>query len=487
MKRFVSLILLVCMTLTLVACATDSGNNGDLENDTQDIGSDKTAYSTVRKQDYDGYEVNVTTCSAAEYGMDWEAESLNGSVVNDLIFKRNALIENDYNVTFKLHHLGREDVFSSVRNGSLSGDVHDIYGLHQKTIALAQEGLLYDLNTVEDIDLTQEWWDQNWIKTMKVQGSVYSLVGDISPYTLLSSSLLLFNKNLFDDLDLEYPYEFVKSGKWTYEEFKKYIVDYSKDLDENGVYDTEDQYGIVGVGGMAVFGSMYSCDFSFVYNKKGELVLGYNQDKLISIYSKMFDTWVTQNNYFAKSGLSGDAMFATMEETYDIFKDGRALFCTTSFKQAELYLMDMDKDFGILTMPKFDEDQKEYCSYVNPSVPTTAMAANVKNPDMIGNIIEACCALNYDTVTPELYETVAKLQRVRDLESAEILDIVFRSKVFDPSHWYMISGFEDSVWQQLTSESNGLVSELSRYTSSALKEVEYINTQYRKLAQQNES
>ena len=66
--------------------------------------------------------------------------------------------------------------------------------------------------TLDDIDTTKEWWDQEWVNTMSIHGSLFSLVGDFSIGSLQSLSCMCFNKNLFDDRKLEYPYKLVENG-----------------------------------------------------------------------------------------------------------------------------------------------------------------------------------------------------------------------------------------------------------------------------------
>ena len=60
------------------------------------------------------------------------------------------------------------------------------------------------------------------------------MTGDISYLSLAETECMLFNKKLFDDLGEEYPYELVKSGKWTFDEFKRLVEAGTKDLNGDG-------------------------------------------------------------------------------------------------------------------------------------------------------------------------------------------------------------------------------------------------------------
>ena len=91
MKRIVSFILLLCTMVTFIACSND--NKGDDNNAYNTDSEEKaTAFSTVRKENYEGYEVNILYISATEMDKDFVAEKLDGSILNDRVFKRNLLV-----------------------------------------------------------------------------------------------------------------------------------------------------------------------------------------------------------------------------------------------------------------------------------------------------------------------------------------------------------------------------------------------------------
>ena len=488
MKRAVSLILLLCLTLTFVACADSSDENQGNEAYETDTEGKSTAFSTVRKENYEGYEVNILYISATEMDKDFVAETIDGSVLNDRVYERNALVSTTYNVTLSLETMGSGDIMTLIRNTSLAGDSpYDFYGVQRSCIPLSYEGLLYDMATVKDIDLTQEWWDQNWVDTMTVKGSIYTLVGDISPHTLQYASALAFNKQLFDNYGLTYPYDLVREGKWTYDEYFKYISNATQDLNEDSKYDENDFYGVVGWGTEASYSLFYGSGISFArVNKEGKLALGYDQEKLVNVYEKVYRMWITENNFIQMSTGGTDGL-EKRSKVFSIFKGDRSLFLDTVLLQISTDITDMESDYGIVPIPKYNEDQKNYCSYVGYVVPTIAMAINVSDADKIGNIIEACCTAAYDIITPDMFEIITKLQDVRDLDSSEMVDKIIRTKFFDVAHWYVITGYCDFPRVPLTNKTDDVVSYLRNYIKVSNKEIENINTAYEKLANQNQS
>lgn len=66
---------------------------------------------------------------------------------------------------------------------------------------------------------------------------------------------------------------------------------------------------------------------------------------------------------------------ASRSGTYDItdkvytFKNGHALFLGYGAQAIAFYLRDMNDDYGILPYPKYDTNQTEYYSHINPFFP----------------------------------------------------------------------------------------------------------------------
>ena len=55
--------------------------------------------------------------------------------------------------------------------------------------------------------------------------------------------------------------------------------------------------------------------------------------------------------------------------------------------------------------------------------------------------MEAFGRASYEMVTPKMLEIVTKLKNVRDEDSAEMIEIIYRNKVVDTAHWFKLPGF----------------------------------------------
>ena len=480
MKKMFSRI--ICMILcclmcfgVLISCKNGDENKGD-STINEGTNSDAAAFSTVSKQDYDEYEFRIVYFAGVDgLEKDFLAEKLNGEILNDRVYEKNLLVTDTYNISLKFDTMINDELPAYIRNNSMTGDSpYDVYGINRSAMSLCYEGCFLDLTTLEDIDTTQEWWDQKWVSAMNIHGSLFSLVGDFSIGSLQSLSCLCFNKNLFTDLGLAYPYDLVKSGDWTYDKMLEYVKDATRDVDENQKYDTEDFYGITGWETEAGYNLFYSSGFTFAKtNSAGELEISYDSNKLTDIYSYVYRIWKAENNYLK----SGDA--SVHSYPWDIFKKDGSLFLDTTLLKIGLFLSDMESEYGLIPSPKFNKDQADYSSYSSYTIPMTCVPVNVSDAQRTGNIIEAFCTASYDVVTPDIFEIVTKLQNVSDPESSDMVDIIIRTKMFDPAHWYVISGYHDLSRLLLRNDSTNITSHLKGYARPAPAEVENINKLYK--------
>jgi len=101
----------------------------------------------------------------------------------------------------------------------------------------------------------------------------------------------------------------------------------------------------------------------------------------------------------------------------------------------------MESDFGILPLPKYDENQDNYYSVVNPY--TGALLGVPKSADdfeRVSVILEALAAEGKYTLQPAYYDVVLQRKYTRDEESGEMLDLIFGSRVYDVGAVYAFGG-----------------------------------------------
>jgi ABC-type glycerol-3-phosphate transport system substrate-binding protein len=168
---------------------------------------------------------------------DMYVEKATGEIVDDAIFERNSMIAEKYNISITYQPSSHDNTETDAVKTILAGD--DAYSLvmahGRAAFAYANQGLVLDWNTdLPYVNLDNPWWDQDARKSLSINNQLYVMIGDLSYCSMGAANLMLFNKQMFMDLDLEFPYQLVKDGKWTYETWETMAKGAAMDLNGDG-------------------------------------------------------------------------------------------------------------------------------------------------------------------------------------------------------------------------------------------------------------
>jgi hypothetical protein len=137
-----------------------------------------------------------------------------------------------------------------------------------------------------------------------------------------------------------------------------------------------------------------------------------------------------------------------------VFYSGNALF--TSFGVGRITspeMVNMEDDFGILPVPKWDEDQQEYYTNIdNQSSDVICVLKTVRDTELVGAVIEAMSAASYELVVPLYCESVLELRGARDPESSEMLRMILGTRVMDWETLYGSGGWTTRHAKFVTTE-----------------------------------
>ncbi len=155
----------------------------------------------------------------------------------------------------------------------------------------------------------------------------------------------------------------------------------------------------------------------------GNPVITAGSDRFLSVYDKVV-------SLFSKNDLT------IIEYEGQAFMDGRALLCGQVMACVRLF-RPMEDDFGIIPLPKYDEAQERYYSYVIPyDIFSASVPVTVKDTSVSGSVLQALAVLSAYYITPAYYEITITGKGLRDEESAEMLDIILASTVYDLARMY---------------------------------------------------
>lgn len=441
LKRICCALFAVAAVVSVTACKREVKSNTNYVA----TADDKQWLEHIEIEDMDGYNFRIFT----RKGMtsDQYNEDQTGDVINDAVYKRNETVKGLFNIDITAVESSSDDSSTVVLNNILAGDdEYDIILPHSRTAFqyATQRGALVNFLEVDTIDLSQDWWSQDIIDSCNVNNNLYVLDGDIQTHRLKYAFTMYFNKRIFDDLGLEYPYQMVKNGTWTFDEFSKLVKQGSKDLNGDGLLDQKsDQFGYYTRDWFGPIQVLYSGG-QRIYSKDatGTPKLSLNSAKTIEIFSKFFEL-ANSDNVFMQ--LDKERM-----ADEDLFAAGRAMFADRDLGAAQ-ELRSMDDEFGILPWPKFTQSD-EYATVVNGHASLLIMPTTVEDYNKTGKVIEALCAIGNRDVIPAFYDVSLKTKFARDVESEEMIDIIKNSLIYDLG--YVSGGTFQSAGYDLAHQTN---------------------------------
>lgn len=99
-------------------------------------------------------------------------------------------------------------------------------------------------------------------------------------------------------------------------------------------------------------------------------------------------------------------------------------------------LREMKDNFGIIPIPKLNEEQPTYSSYTHNGSSVFTIPVTCKSPDRSAAFLEAMCAESYRSVVPAYYETAIKVKYSRDEPTAQMLDLIIDNIYLDVAYLY---------------------------------------------------
>ena len=322
------------------------------------------------------------------------------------------------------------------------------------------DGLMMNLHDVSNLRPTSTWWSQLAVNELTVNGKLFGIPGDLSLNLWKNIHVMFFNKTVLENNGLEKPYDTVKNGKWTYDKLTEMAEATYNDSNGDGTMTPDDVYGFL--GGRDVIDSLYHGSGSqfITKNENDEFVFTFGTERDVDVISKGIDI-VNSSWYFNHHAWKDQSDILYRQ----IFETGHGLFFwmrlddVTNMRAGEA-------DFGIIPMPKYDEAQDGYHSFVHMYCANCIIIPKTnRDLDRTGVIIEALSAASVDTLKPAYYDKALKGKGSRDEESSKMLDIIFATRIFDLGYMFNWG----SVYTNVGSLAGKKGGDISGYSSTMQK------------------
>lgn len=476
--RFLLFILICALILSsLVSCnppKEDDGTSPTVGSDTITTAGETTTEELMPDlpdNRFDGYEMKFYVRNEKHVifaARDIFSEGETGEPINDAVYKRNRKIEEKYGI--KISQTAVQDPGVNIQKMISAGDCpYDVMvEATVQSVTLSAKGMLTDIKTIPHLDFEKPWWDANLIKDASIGGKLYYAIGDMIISDKDGTWGLLFNKNMLGDRALEDPYKLVKNGTWTLDKFAEMCKTVSSDLNSDGKYSVKDDlFGFATEGYNNYIMTVGSGGRVADKDADDLPVLTLNTERSINAYEKALsivnDIWTIKADDIRD--VTGDVFYNGI---IPAFNDGRIMFYMGSIALVPLF-RGMEQEFGILPIPKLDEEQKTYHTtmsiYNNGGIYIPATNTELERT---GILLEALAAESSKTLIPAFYDLTLKTKLSRDEESREMLDILFDGRILDIGATYNFG----ELLGTLTSYKPELVSMYEKREAAALKAIE---------------
>ena len=446
LKQVLCFLIVVIFAASVIISCSKGGANSDNKSDNDDINAnpenagtdegdsvpeEKSIFDILPQSDFgeDTFTVYVPPNPDSPVDKGTFVEELTGEVFNDAVYNRNLRVENQYNVSLKaVYSASWDSTYGDLKKDVGAGDLRaDVYFTHviSGTAAMIGDGLFREWSAVPHLDFEQPWWNKTAITNLNIANKMFYLSGSLS---IQDPMLLVFNKTLLQNLALEDPYKLVREGKWTIEKLNELSIVASKDLNGDGKLEqTDDQFGLeFGICWQSP-SLMYACDeITVIIDAEGYPTVTLDNQKKIEAYEKIYELlWGGEKTYCFNGTTTQTANHPHMG-----IDSGRVLFCQYNLFTCE-NLRAADVEYGILPLPKYDENQSGYMTNSWTGMYGLPVCVGEEKLDMIGIVMESMSALGHKEVIPVYYDILLKEKVSRDDDSRDMLDIILAGIVFD--------------------------------------------------------
>ncbi len=410
----------------------------------------------------------------------------NGTVLDKAVYDRNARLEEKNGVIIEATQYIDSTNYATnaaiIQQMYISNEaLYDYTVCHTYSLVpYVTAGYLYNMESVDSLDLTNPWWDKTINDGVRIANSIYFTSGDISLHVNDYMYCVIFNKDMYkthitDGTDV---YKLVEEGKWTLDELSRLASQVSEDLNADDVLDSNDRYGL-----------MTWCDELYAtIQAAGERVAKVNEDGYVEFTLQNERVYAIVDKFSEIEQSDWCINFQTMTGGVGwptVFSNGQAMFFMSLFNEISRF-RDMDSNYGILPNPKYDTAQENwYCTFSAGLANFVAMPYVQEDAERTGAIMDLMGYYSSTTTVPAYYVKTLEGEKIRDEESKFCLDIIFNNKFVDIGHYYRIANLITAMYSYVKEGQYGaFASTVQQRLSTAQAAVKSLNTAIEKMKDQ---
>lgn len=391
---------------------------------------------------FKGETVTILSRDAAFVSDEMWVDDQNGAMVNDAIYKRNEKVMQQLGVNIESIKLTGDAylVSTELRNAASSGETYFDIAANStySTIMYTSENIFLDLTECEYLDLDAIYWSQGYNESASIGNSQYLATGAIALSLYRLMFITFYNKDLLEAAQYENLYTVVDEGRWTLDYQIQLSKDLFKDTDGSGTVSEGDTVGFASSSLSYIDPYWSSCDLP-ILSKDADNLLVFSLDieKMSNVVDKLIVLFNESNAWFDTS--SGDDGKQTAMS--NLFTSGTVGTATMRLGSVETeQFVTMQDEYGIIPMPKYDENQENYHTFLHDQFTSIGIPSVIVNDkervQMLGAVLEAMALESYKTVVPTYYEVALKGRYLEDSDSWRMLDMIYENVKVDAGVLY---------------------------------------------------
>lgn len=477
LKRIIAALILASVMLSAMSCVQNSVDGDETTEElTETQPDDERIYPDLPEETFDNKEFWLLQWYRGEGHphnyFEYYVEEELGEVLNDAIYFRNKTIEDRYDVVIKAD--GVENPAETIRTSIASFDFkyHFVADIPRRLLAYSTNGEYLELNGIPYIDTSMPWWNENSQKAFSMNGRLYVISGDYVLYEKQRVFAIIFNRDMAEEFHLPDLYQTAEKGNWTVDEMLRCVKIVTEDVNSDGWMDyNDDRFGFM--SGSYTYISSLLFGMGNRFSEKDAEDIPY----MVAKSEKMYDSIEKIGGVvFSNDTLWGEVVTNNWTKAHSpafVFNSGNALFYHEILYDARS--MDTDIEYGILPLPKYDNEQEDYYTTVQyGNSGAIAIPKNNNDLEFTGIMLEALSAESRYTTFPTFVETVLKVKETPDEQAKKMLDIVFDGIVYDVADAFDFGGIAYIMNEKLyrTKQNNFYSSydNIERYIEDALEQ-----------------
>ncbi len=433
MKKLRIIALLLAAMLVVASCGNTTGDNNGKDNTdkTPSAGTDN-VLGLPEGLDYTGETFRLITAEGyLSLPEDYDPTE-DTSIINQAKHKQFMNTTDRLGVDFEYFvaspfEVAATWVYTSVN--SWSDDYDAVFTVDTNMRTMAEMGFFKTVSELPYVNLDNPWWSKDYIEAVSLNpDDPYLLFGSITYNQAVERiCCVFFNKRLLEEIhgmkDTDI-YDMVLDGTWTIDKFLELAKGVYID-NGDGIRNGYDTYGYITGGHDTLNNLMFSSGLDFTErDEDGFPTLHMNNERTVSLVEKVLSLLNDESYYDAAADNPEGLNFPYARK----FGEGKGLFLIQRFFSAR-YNMDMADDYGMVPMPKYDEDTDGYTSIVTTNVQWGAVPVTCERVEMTSATLETLAYEGYHHLTPAYFENNLKLRFTRgDLSyESKMLDIIAES------------------------------------------------------------